>query len=114
MAKDKKSKAPKKDKQTTNDSIAGIPSAASSVARIKARGSFIGFAFGGIIAHQAHCTWFGVGAWALASGIVCGLLAWWIGLILWEAAIPAESRARQREVYEEMQARLAARKQEAE
>jgi len=113
MAKKAKGKEAKSAGAAEN-SVAGQPRAAQSIARMRSRAALMGLVFGGVVAWQAQSDLFQIGLWSLISGIVFQLLGWWVGILLWQTAIPAEAKARHREALTEMQARLEERRRQNE
>lgn len=116
MAKADKNKENKEKKKGSGSeaSLSGQPWAMASIARYRAKGGLLGFVFGAVVAWQAHADLFVIGVWALIAGIVCRFLGWWIGITLWQSAIPAEAIARQREAHEAWQAKMEERRNQAE
>jgi len=111
----KDSQEPKTSKKSDapESSLAAQPWAMASISRYRARGGLLGFIFGAVVAWQAHSDLAMIGIWAIVAGIVCRLLGWWIGIIIWEAAVPAEAIGRQREVFEEWQAKIDERRKQS-
>jgi len=105
--KDKQDKKDKKDKKSKKgesgisaNSVAGMPGVAASVARTRSKAALVGMMFGALVAWSASGSIWWTIFWAIATGFAASMISWWLTVILWRMALPAEIKARQREYAE--------------
>lgn len=102
MAKEKKAKKEKKDKNqgAAANSLAGTPGVSAAIARTRSRWALGGMVLAAAVAYGAGSSTWWIIAWAIIGGVGASLTAWWVSVMLWRMALTAEYTGRQREAFE--------------